>query len=82
MVPLMMRGIVRNDTGLANADLMRVLIAFSIALFFSLLLIMMVRIAKARGSSKAWDFLFIILGILSGNIFYILGGIFGLFALN
>ena len=80
MVPLMMGGMVRNDTGLGNADLMRGLIAFSIALFFSIVLIMCARVAKTRGSSKAWDFLFIILGILGGNIFYVLGGIFGLFA--
>jgi phosphotransferase system glucose/maltose/N-acetylglucosamine-specific IIC component len=42
--------------------------------------ILMVRRAKAQGSSKAWDVLFIVLGVLAGNLFYVLGGIFGLVA--
>ena len=42
--------------------------------------IVLARRAKADGTSKAWDILFIILGALSGNVFYVLGGIFGLFA--
>ena len=37
--------------------------------------------SKAKGSSKAWDVLFIVLGVLGANIFYILGGIFGLVAI-
>ena len=51
-----------------------------VLLIVSLITIAMVRRAKAKGSSKAWDVLFIILGVLGANIFYVLGGIFGLFA--
>ena len=40
----------------------------------------MVRRAKGKNTSKAWDVLFLILGILGGNFFYILGGIFGIVA--
>ena len=42
--------------------------------------IAMVRRAKAQGTSKAWDLLFLILGIVGANIFYFLGGLFGLIA--
>ena len=44
--------------------------------------IWMVRRAKKEGTSKAWDVLFIIFGLVEGNIFYLLGGIFGLIARN
>ena len=53
---------------------------FIIVLISAMIIIAMVRKAKAKGTSKGWDVLFIILGVLSSNIFYILGGIFGLFA--
>ena len=53
---------------------------FIIVLISAMIIIAMVRKAKAKGTSKGWDVLFIILGVLSTNIFYILGGIFGLFA--
>lgn len=53
---------------------------FIIVLISAMIIIAMVRKAKAKGTSKGWDVLFIILGALSSNIFYILGGIFGLFA--
>ena len=53
-----------------------------IILVVSLITIAMVRRAKAADSSKAWDVLFLILGILGGNIFYILGGIFGIVAVR
>ena len=56
------------------------LVYFAVVLISAIIIIAMVRRAKARGTSKAWDVLFIILGALSSNIFYILGGIFGLFA--
>ena len=56
------------------------LVYFIIMLVSAIIIIFMVRRAKAKGTSKAWDVLFIILGALSSNIFYILGGIFGLFA--
>ena len=51
-----------------------------VLLIVSLITIAMVRRAKTKGTSKAWDVLFIIFGVLGANIFYILGGIFGLFA--
>ena len=53
---------------------------FIVVLIVSLITIAMVRRAKAKGTSKAWDVLFMILGILGANIFYFLGGLFGLFA--
>ena len=53
---------------------------FIVVLIVGLITIAMVRRAKAKGTSKAWDVLFLILGILGGNIFYILGGIFGIVA--
>lgn len=56
------------------------LIYFIVILIVALITIAMVRRAKAKNSSKAWDLLFLILGILGSNIFYILGGIFGLVA--
>ena len=49
-----------------------------VVLIVSLITIWMVRKAKAKGTSKGWDVLFIVLGVLGWNIFYILGGIFGL----
>ena len=57
-----------------------VLIPCIIVALACLITIWMVRRAKAAGSSKAWDVLFIIIGVLDCNIFYVLGGIFGLFA--
>ena len=56
------------------------LVYFIIMLLAALVIIWMVRKAKAKGTSKAWDILFIVLGVLSSNVFYILGGIFGLVA--
>ena len=56
------------------------LIYFIVMLISAMIIIWMVRRAKAKGTSKLWDVLFIILGALSSNIFYILGGIFGLIA--
>ena len=58
------------------------LVYFIILLIISLVTIAMVRRAKAKDSSKLWDVLFIILGFLGNNIFYILGGIFGLVAVR
>lgn len=51
-----------------------------IVFIFCLVIISMVRIAKDRKSSKGWDVLFIVLGVLAMNPFYILGGIFGVIA--
>ena len=56
------------------------LIVLIIVLLVSLITILMVRRAKADNTSKAWDLLFLILGIFGLNIFYILGGLFGLIA--
>ena len=53
-----------------------------IMLIICLITISMVRKAKASNSSKMWDVLFLILGILGGNIFYVLGGFFGLIAIR
>ena len=53
---------------------------FAIVLVVALITIAMVRRAKGKNTSKAWDVLFLILGILGSNIFYILGGIFGIVA--
>ena len=44
------------------------------------IVIAMVRRAKKAGTSKFWDVLFMIFGILGANIFYFLGGLFGLIA--
>ncbi len=80
VIPLIMSGIIQNNTGYDNVYLLGMVISLSVVLLFSLLLIGMVRVAKRRGSSAAWDVLFILLGIFGFNIFYILGGFFGLFA--
>ena len=56
------------------------LIGLIIVLIVSFITIAMVRRAKADDSSKAWDVFFMIVGIFGGNIFYLLGGIFGLVA--
>ena len=77
---LMLTGVIKNTSGYGTAGLIGAIIYLSIVLFFAFITILMVRRAKAKDSSKGWDFLFLILGILSGNIFYVLGGIFGLVA--
>ena len=82
VLPLVMTGVLINNTGYANSYLLGATIYLVAVLLFSLISISMVRTAKARGSSKAWDVLFIVIGVLAGNIFYVLGGIFGLFALK
>ncbi len=58
------------------------LVTLIIMLIVSLITIAMVRRAKDKNSSKAWDVLFLILGIIGGNIFYVLGGIFGIVAVR
>lgn len=58
------------------------LVYFIIVLIVALITISLVRIAKNKNSSKGWDILFLILGIIGGNIFYILGGIFGIVAIR
>ena len=44
------------------------------------IVVAMVRKAKKAGTSKFWDVLFIIFGVIGGNIFYFLGGLFGVIA--
>ena len=56
------------------------IVGYSIILIVAIITISMVRRAKAAGSSKGWDVLFLVLGIIGCNIFYFLGGIFGLVA--
>lgn len=77
---LMFAGIIPNTSGYEGATLIGAIVYLSIVLFFSFITILMVRRAKAQGSSKGWDVLFLIFGILGGNVFYVLGGIFGLVA--
>ena len=48
-----------------------------IVIIVCIITILMVRKAKAKGTSHGWDILFIVLGVLDWNVFYILGGIFG-----
>ena len=79
---LVLTGLIPNNTGESPAYLIGGIVYLSIVAFFSLITISMVRRAKKSGTSKGWDLLFIILGVLSGNIFYVLGGIFGLIAIN
>lgn len=77
---LVLAGVINNTTGYEGTGLIAAIIYLSIVFFVALITIAMVRRAKAKDSSKGWDFLFLILGIIGGNIFYILGGIFGLVA--
>ena len=58
------------------------LVYYIIVLIVALITISLVKIAKNRHSSKGWDILFIVLGVLGSNPFYILGGIFGVVAVR
>jgi|GEM_PF-3819972 len=49
-------------------------------LVISIVLIVLTRVAYKKGSSKGWDILFLVLGIIDLNVFYVLGGIFGIVA--
>ena len=88
LVLLAIAGIVFSSLALANVIQVEEgqnlglgsLIGCLFILIVALITIAMVRRAKAADSSKAWDVLFIIFGVFGGNIFYILGGIFGLVA--
>lgn len=53
---------------------------YVVVLVVALITIYLVRIAKAKNTSKGWDILFMVLGIIGSNIFYFLGGLFGLIA--
>lgn len=56
------------------------LVYYIVVLIVALITIALVRTAKAKNTSKGWDILFIVLGVIGGNPFYILGGIFGVVA--
>ena len=58
------------------------LVACIFVFIVTIITIWMVRMAKAKGTSHGWDILFLVLGFLCGNIFYFLGGLFGLIAKN
>ncbi|MCI2069309.1 MAG: hypothetical protein LKJ88_07065 [Bacilli bacterium] len=49
-------------------------------LVFAIVLIVLTRMAYKKNSGQGWDILFIVFGFFEGNIFYLLGGIFGLVA--
>jgi hypothetical protein len=51
-------------------------------IIIDVLFIVFTRIAAKKGSSQGWDILFLVLGILSGSLFYFLGGLFGVIAKN
>lgn len=51
-------------------------------LIVSIVMVVMTRVAYAKGSSKGWDIFFLVFGIVAENVFYILGGIFGIVARN
>lgn len=78
--PLQVAGIIERSPEMTDSNLIGYSIGLGVVLLFSLISIAMVRAAKKSGTSKAWDFLFIIIGIFSGNIFLLLGGIFGMVA--
>lgn len=58
------------------------LVYLILVIVVSLITICLVKIAKDKRSSKGWDILFIVLGVLGSNPFYILGGIFGVVAVR
>jgi len=60
----------------------KLLVYYIITLIVALVEISLVRVAKGKNTSKGWDILFIVLGVLGSNIFYILGGIFGVIAVR
>ena len=60
----------------------KLLVYYIITLIVALVEIALVRVAKGKNTSKGWDILFIVLGVLGSNIFYILGGIFGVIAIR
>ena len=73
-------GVIAMEGDLAALAGIGTIVYLAIILIVGLITIAMVRRAKANGSSKGWDLLFMILGIVGGNIFYFLGGLFGLIA--
>lgn len=82
VVSILIMAHVINADALAEVPLLGAgsLTYFIIVFLVCLVTIFLVRKAKAKGTSKGWDILFIVLGVLDWNVFYILGGIFGLVA--
>lgn len=75
-------GVIPNGGDALKYGSIGTIVVFSIILIICLITIAMVRRAKDPHSTKLWDILFIIFGIFEWNIFYILGGIFGLIAIR
>ena len=73
-------GVLQLEGEAAQLGTIAYLIYLGIIFIVCWITIAMVRRAKAQGTSKAWDLLFLILGIVGANIFYFLGGLFGLIA--
>ena len=73
-------GVLQLEGEAAQLGTIAYLIYLGIIFVVCWITIAMVRRAKAQGTSKAWDLLFLILGIVGANIFYFLGGLFGLIA--
>ena len=75
---LAMTGVLPADArnGMGSGTLVYAIVTLIVAL----VAIILVRLAKADNTSKGWDILFIVIGVIGGNVFYILGGIFGLVA--
>lgn len=84
IVGIVFCGLSLAHVNIPNVDLSQfsvgTMVYFIVILLVGLITIAMVRRAKKQGTSKAWDLLFLILGILGANIFYFLGGLFGLIA--
>jgi len=51
-------------------------------IIITIVIIILTRKAYAKGSSKGWDIAFMVIGICGQNVFYFLGGLFGLIARN
>ena len=51
-------------------------------IIITIVVIVLTRKAYAKGSSKGWDIAFMVIGICGQNVFYFLGGLFGLIARN
>ena len=87
LVVLSIVGIVLSALGLAHIitpsevfGTIATLTYYIVILIVALFTIWLVRKAKGKNTSKGWDILFIVLGVLGSNIFYFLGGLFGVIA--
>lgn len=89
LVVLCVGGIVLSALALAHVmkateayGSVNLLVYYIVTLIIALVSISLVRIAKGKNTSKGWDILFIVLGVLGSNIFYFLGGLFGVIAIR